>query len=172
MSKEVVNVQMEREFYDKVMNGESVGGSGEEMIYFDALKLSNTQGFQYMSAFESLLMLTANAYKTSIPVGYNTFDSFAGSEKVIAGVSYYNGEKYVAFPNNVTIPKLIHLGSQPMPVVDIVGERMSLYEFFETINKILEDYGVEGSGIMINDIKTCEVTKEEVMQWFQTPVEE
>lgn len=32
MSKEVVNVQMEREFYDKVMA--NVAGSGDTMEYF------------------------------------------------------------------------------------------------------------------------------------------
>jgi hypothetical protein len=145
--------------------------SGEKMIYFDVEKLNSLQGLGIYSALELLGCITVNTYKTTVPIGYTIYDSFVGTEKVIVGFQPYNFYYYVAFPNSVTVPTFLHLGSQPMPVQDIVGEKMSFYELLEYINSTLKDFG-EDMGIPINEIKTCEVTKEEVMQWLQTPVEE
>jgi hypothetical protein len=152
------------------LSGGNTGG--EEMIYFNVEKLNSLQGSGIYSVLELLGTITTNTYTTTVPIGYTTFDSFVGTEKVIVGVQPYGFYYYVAFPNNVTVPKFLHLGSQPMPVEDIVGEKISFYELLEYINQTLKDFGEDMGGIPINEIKTCEVTKEEVMQWLQTPVEE
>lgn len=146
--------------------------SGEEMIYFDAQKLSIMQGMDYMTALEVLSLITVNTYKTTTPIGYRTYGSLIGTEKIIEGFSKFSSYDYVAFPNSITVPNFLHLGSQPMPVQDIVGEKISFYELLEYINQTLKDSGENVEVILINEIKACEVTKEEVMQWLQTPVEE
>ena len=168
MSKEVVNVQMEREFYDKVMNGESAGGGNEiELIYFDANILFDTMDVDMAYAIESIIFnVFPQGSKVSILAEYKINNYDVKQSTPILGMPI---DKYIVTNNKRGVAEELMLGSGGLEFLNMdYTKNISLYEFMEMF---FDTTGVDGSDI-IKRFKSAEVTEEEVMQWLQIPVEE
>jgi hypothetical protein len=165
MSKEVVNVQMERWFYDKVMNGESAGG-GEELIFFDTDVLFENADFDTEVAIEETVQMALPfGSKVSILAQYEEYQGIKRCNTVLS----FPLPKYFVTNRNKGVAEEIMLGSGGLVFLNMdYTKNISLYEFMEMF---FDTIGADGSNI-IQRFKSAEVTEEEVMQWLQTPVEE
>jgi hypothetical protein len=128
MSKEVVNVQMEREFYDKVMT--NVAGSGDTMEYFSAESIKEL-GLQNWAS--SLKWNNEGAGSITIaPATKFTFDDFDNSALIAVGIDFQSEYRMPEPFNGKLIDVLLKMGI-PQATIDSIP-RITKEEFYNLDN--------------------------------------
>lgn len=160
MSKEIINVQMDKEYYEKVTSGGSEGGSVEDrMLFFDASKLREMTHYWQITmtisggtSFVPLLVeyIQYDAYKiASLPLG----KSYIGDESL----------KFIGINNRIEFVGSIILGSGGPETPPEVEGSLTLYEYLELLVE-LHDFPFNDD---INLLKGAEVSAEVVKQWIE-----